>query len=177
MIYISILRGINVSGQKSIKMADLKVLYENLGFTDVQTYIQSGNVIFGATETDCRKLISAIENAIQKKYDFDVPVQIRTKEEFKKVIDNLPFKGERELNRLLVTFLSETPTNIPIEEIEKLKAKDDEIVFKDQAIYLYVPEGYGKSKLDNNTLERKLKVKATTRNWKTINKLYEMCIN
>lgn len=175
--YISILRGINVSGQKLIKMVDLKLLYESLGFEKVQTYIQSGNVIFETEEADLQKLISTIEDAITEKYGFNVPVQIRTKEELKKVIDNLPFTGERELNRLLVTFLAETPYYLPMDEIERLKATGDEIVFVNSEVYLYVPEGYGNSKLDNNTLERKLKVKATTRNWKTINKLYEMCVS
>ncbi len=173
--YISILRGINVSGQKSIKMIDLKVLYESLRFKNVQTYIQSGNVVFKTEETDRQKIISNIEDAIRKEYGFDVPIQIRNKEELKKIIDNFPFEGGRELNRLLVTFLAETVVHIPMNEIEKLKAKDDEIIFVGKEVYLYVPGGYGKSKLDNNTLERKLKVKATTRNWKTINKLYEMC--
>ena len=174
--FISILRGINVSGQKSIKMIDLRVLYEGLGFTQVQTYIQSGNVVFEAEELDRQKVISAIQIAISKKYGFDVPIQLRSKEEMKRIIDNLPFPGERQLNRLFVTFLAEIPAHIPMDEIEKLKAADDEIAFKNREIYLYVPAGYGKSKLNNNSLERKLKVEATTRNWKTVNKLYEMCL-
>ena len=174
--FISILRGINVSGQKSIKMIDLRALYGGLGFSQVQTYIQSGNVVFEAEELDRQKVISAIQVAISKKYGFDVPIQIRSKEEMKRIIDNLPFPGERQPNRLFVTFLAEVPAHIPMDEIEKLKAVDDEIAFKNHEIYLYVPAGYGKSKLDNNSLERKLKVRATTRNWKTVNKLYEMCL-
>ncbi len=75
--FISMLRGINVSGQKSIKMIDLKALYESLGFSQVQTYIQSGNVVFEAEESDRQKVISAIQVAISKKYGFDVPIQIR----------------------------------------------------------------------------------------------------
>ncbi|NOG47635.1 MAG: DUF1697 domain-containing protein [Calditrichaeota bacterium] len=175
--FISLLRGINVSGQKLIKMADLRELYFGLGFTDVQTYIQSGNVIFKTQQTDRKKIITKIENAINEKYGFHVPVQIRSQDEIKTVIDNLPIKGEREFNRLLVTFLSEIPETIPMDEIKKFMAPDDDIVIKDREIYFYFPEGLGKSKLDNKTLERKLNVKTTARNWKTVNKLYEMCVN
>jgi uncharacterized protein (DUF1697 family) len=173
--YISLLRGINVSGQKLIKMAELKQLYESLGFDAVQTYIQSGNVVFKSDEPDWLKLISRIEEAIQQKYGFDVPVQIRNKDEFKSIIDCLPFKGERELNRLFVVFLAERPTQVPRGEIEKFLAPQDEIIFKDDHLYMYLTAGAGKSKLNNNVLERKLKVKATSRNWRTVNKLYDMC--
>jgi uncharacterized protein (DUF1697 family) len=173
--YISLLRGINVSGQKLIKMAELKQLYESLGFDAVQTYIQSGNVVFKSDESDRSKLISRIEKTIRQKYGFDVPVQIRNKDEMKSIIDDLPLKGECELNRLFVVFLAEKPPLVPFDEIEKLKTPQDEIVFMDGHIYMYLPAGAGKSKLDNNTLERKLKVRATGRNWRTVNKLYEMC--
>lgn len=172
--YISILRGINVSGQKSIKMADLKALYESLGFEGVQTYIQSGNVIFKSPINDTSKIIEIIEKAIKDAYGFEVPVQIRNREDLKKIIDDFPIKGNIELNRLFVTFMKIKPENIAFDEIEKLKAPGDEVIFKDMEIYLYVPAGYGKSRLDNNTLERKLKVKATTRNWKTIHMLFEL---
>lgn len=172
--YIALLRGINVSGQKKILMADLKALFETLDFEDVQTYIQSGNVVFKSVENDISKLVSLIEDAINTRYGFDVAVQVISKQEINDVVENLPFKGERAFNRLAVVFLAAKPDNIPLADIEPLKAKDDEIVFKDRFIYLYIPQGFGKSKLDNNTIERKIKVRATTRNWNTILKLQEM---
>lgn len=172
--YISLLRGINVSGQKSIKMVDLKTLYESLSFIDVETYIQSGNVLFKSPENDTQKLKAKIETAIKSKYGFVVPVQIISKTEMEKVVKNMPFKGEMELNRLFATFLAEKTVLNAMEEIETLKTQNDEVVFTEKVIYLYIPSGYGKSKLDNNTIERKLKVKATTRNWKTVLKLVEM---
>jgi len=104
-----------------------------------------------------------------------VPLQIRTKEEMKSIIDKFPFTGDEDIKRLAVVFLAEKPAHIPIEEIEKYKAERDEIVFENQEIYLYIPEGFGKSKLDNNRFERRLQVKATTRNWRTVNKLNDMC--
>ena len=173
--YVSLLRGINVSGQKIIKMVDLKSLYESLSLENVETYIQSGNVVFKSAENDTAKLSTAIENAIRNKYGFDVPVQVITKQEVNSVVENLPFQGELAFNRLFVTFLSEIPNIVPLDEIEALKAKDDQLVFGDKTIYLYIPGGIGKSKLEHNSLERKLKVKITTRNWNTVLKLREMC--
>ena len=90
--YISLLRGINVSGQKKIKMVDLKALYETLGFTDVLTYIQSGNVIFNSEIKDKFELIAKLEEAIQTRYGFYVPVQICTLNDLNDVLSNLPFK-------------------------------------------------------------------------------------
>ena len=171
--YISMLRGINVSGQKKIAMAELKKLYESLGFKNVQTYIQSGNVIFEYSDANLSKLISKIEKKIKEYFGFDVLVLIRTKDEFQKLIENTPF-SKKDNNKLHVTFLSSIPTDSPIEEINKVKYKSEEFFISGKEIYLFCPNGYGKSKLSNNFFERKLKLSATTRNWKTITKLLEI---
>ncbi len=173
--YIALLRGINVSGHKKILMADLQILFKSLSFSAVQTYIQSGNVVFKSDNNDIPELISMIEKAVKAKYAFDVPVQLVTKQKLLKVVNQLPFKGDLEFNRLAVTFLDQKPAHIPIDEIESLKAQHDQLVFGEDIIYMYIPIGFGKSKLDNKTLERKLKVRATSRNWNTVKKLLEMC--
>lgn len=172
--YIAILRGINVSGQKKIKMDELREALASLGFSNLATYIQSGNVVFQATPEDGLSLAQKIHECIEEAFGFDVPVLVRSLEEWQGVVDRFPFKGIEELNRLMVTFLEEKPAHIPVEEIDALKASKDEVVYGEREVYLYVPDGYGKSKLDNNTLERKLKVRATTRNWKTTLTLLEM---
>ncbi|MCB0494539.1 MAG: DUF1697 domain-containing protein [Cyclobacteriaceae bacterium] len=172
--YIAILRGINVSGQKLIKMDKLREALASLGFSNLATYIQSGNVVFQAANEDNLTLAQKIHNRIEKIFGFDVPVLVRSLDEWQQVVDNFPFEGIEEMNRLLVTFLEEKPAYIPKEEIDTLKASKDEVVYGEQEVYLYVPDGYGNSKLDNNTLERKLKVRATTRNWKTTLTLLEM---
>jgi len=175
MNYISILRGINVSGQKKIKMADLKSLFESLGFENVVTYIQSGNVLFN-TKTK-KDLKSIIEQAINKKYKFHVPVIIRTKRDFEKIIKNLPFKSintERDGTIVLVTFLSDKPAKSKYTEIQQYVKSPEKLVIKDKEVYLYCPTGYGKSKLSNNFIENKLNVEATTRNWKSIHKIYDL---
>jgi len=175
--FISILRGINVSGQKKILMADLKTLYEKLKFKEVTTYIQSGNVAFkGEEKWKDIKLAQKIEGAIFKKYNFQVPVIIRSKEELKKIISSNPFLKEKNIDtkKLHVTFLSEIPAKTNVESIEDIDFSPDIFILNGKEIYLHIPVSYGETKLSNNFFENKLKVKATTRNWNTVNKLLEM---
>src|SRR5215211_7651545 len=119
--YISMLRGINVSGQKKIQMTDLKVLYESLKFKDVTTYIQSGNIIFKTSEKiSDENLALKIERAIYKKYNFNVPVIIRSVEEMESTISTNPFLREQGINieKLHVTFLAENPQKTNVESIK-----------------------------------------------------------
>jgi uncharacterized protein (DUF1697 family) len=179
MRYISILRGINVSGQKKIKMADLKSLYESLGFQNVVTYIQSGNVIFDANVQIKSDIKARIEKAIDTKYKFHVPVEIRTNHEIGDIIKNHPF-GSVDLAedgaKVLVTFLSSEPSEIKISDIQKYVTPPEQLVVREKEVYLYCPNGYGKSKLSNTFLESRLGVEATTRNMKTVHKLYELSV-
>jgi uncharacterized protein (DUF1697 family) len=177
--FISILRGINVSGQKKILMADLKVLYENLKFKDVRTYIQSGNVIFKSNEplSDI-EFEKKIEDQIFKKYDFHVPVIIRSEDEIRKIIAANPFLKEKNIDpkKLHVTFLSNIPDKENVESIEKMDFSPDKFMISGKEVYLYAPNGYGETKISNTFFEKKLKVKATTRNWNTVNKLSELSV-
>jgi uncharacterized protein (DUF1697 family) len=174
--YISILRGINVSGQKSIKMADLKTLYENLGFSNVKTYVQSGNVVFQLKAEKTEIIEQKIHSQIKAKYGFEVPVIVMTVEELKTIIDSNPLKGDlaKEEKFLHITFLGSMPENYDEEAIFSKKAGHEEIIITNEAVYLYCPHGYGTSKLNNNFLENKLNVAATTRNWKTTEALLEL---
>ena len=177
MKYISILRGINVSGQKKINMADLKFLLESLGFENVVTYIQSGNVIFDSSIKNKDELKTIIEKAISTKYKFNVPVIIRTKTDFKNIIKKLPFISinvEKDGTVVLVTFLATKPLKANITAIQDYVKIPEKLVITDTHAYLHCPNGYGKSKLSNNFLEKKLDVEATTRNWKSIHKLAEL---
>jgi uncharacterized protein (DUF1697 family) len=175
--YISILRGINVSGQKKVEMVGLKALFEELKFQSVKTYIQSGNVIFKTREpADTNRIGKAIEKAIFEKYYFHVPVIVRTLQELQTVISNNPFleKADTDVEKLHVTFLAEKPQEAKITAIENGDYLPDEFVIKDKEVYVYCPAGYGNTKLNNNFFENKLKVAATTRNWRTVNKLFEL---
>jgi uncharacterized protein (DUF1697 family) len=175
--YISLLRGINVSGQKKILMADLKVLYETLKFKGVVTYIQSGNVIFKTDKKESNQnLAKKIEQSIFKKYNFNVPLIVRSTSEIENIISNNPFLKDSniDIDKLHVTFLSETPEKEKLISIVQFDYPPDKFIIIDQEVFLYCPDRYGETKLSNMFFENKLKVSATTRNWKTVNKLVEM---
>ena len=172
--FIAMLRGINVSGQKKIKMADLQKLFESLGFQNVQTYIQSGNVVFESKESP-QTIVKLIEEKIKDQYGWEVPVIVREKEELKKVSKSNPFIKEGKYpDRLYVTFLGKKPSVENLKKLDGVKYSPEEFILEGTNIYFYAPNGYGRAKMNNNFFENKLKVTATTRNWKTVNKLVEM---
>ena len=180
MKYISLLRGINVSGQKKIKMDDLKSLYEKIGLQDVVTYIQSGNVIFSSDNKSKPDLCTLIEKAIEKKYKFHVPVEIRTHRELSNIVKNCPFGSvdlEQDGTKVLVTFLSSKPLKDKLAKALETVAASEKLVLAGKEVYLYCLNGYGKSKLSNTFLEKTLGVGATTRNWKSVNQLYELSMS
>lgn len=174
--YISILRGINVSGKNKIKMDDLKLIYESVGFKNVATYIQSGNVIFEFKTVDRKELSELISGSIKKKLEFDVPVFVLTSDKLNEIFSNNPFINNRDENisKLHVTVLDNSPDKNLVSELLKTNSGIDEFILKDNIVYLFCPSGYGKTKLTNAFFEKKLKVSATTRNWKTITKLVEL---
>ena len=177
MKMVSLLRGINVSGQKKILMADLRDLFERLGFSQVATYIQSGNVVFESPESARDLLQKQIQDAIRADYGFTVPVELRSHRELTTVIAEYPF-GEIDLalegSKIAVTFLSEEPPAASLATLEQYVIAPDELVHRGREIYLRCPDGFGKAKLTNAILEKKLGVSATSRNWKTVLKLAEM---
>ncbi|MFA6403263.1 MAG: DUF1697 domain-containing protein [Salinivirgaceae bacterium] len=171
--YISILRGINLGGHNTIKMDNLKKLLSNNGLSNVETYIQSGNVVYQYKNTDTKKLDSLIKENIFQEFGFDVPVITLTIEELKKIAENNPFSSKKmkDPSFFHVTYLTDTPQPENLSKIKDINYQPDEFVVLDKTVYLYCPEGYGNTKLSNKFLENKLKVTATTRNWKTTNEL------
>jgi uncharacterized protein (DUF1697 family) len=167
--YISILRGINVSGQKIIKMDALREMYEGLHFTHVQTYIQSGNVVFQFNNPEHKNLEPVITNQIQNKFGFEVPVIVLETAELKNIVLRNPYAADqtKDISYMHITFLSLKPAQIELKKIFQNKAPEEEFTMSEKAVYLYCPNGYGRTKLSNTFFENKLKVKATTRNWKT----------
>ncbi len=174
--YISILRGINVSGHKLIKMKTLQEMYESLGFRKVKTYIQSGNVVFCAESEEVKSLEKMITEAIMKSFGFEVPVIVIEKDEMTEISVSNRFISERgeDILKLHVTFLSDEPGKKLIDDLPHEEYLPDEFYVKGKSVYLFCPNGYGNTKLSNNFFEKKLKVQATTRNWKTVLELVKM---
>jgi len=171
--YISLLRGINVSGQKKVKMAELKSLYESLNFENVSTYIQSGNVVFESS-LDNKALKTTIETAIEKHFKFDVPVLILNPNQLIDAAKNLPFTTidiEQEGSKIILFFLSNTISAQQGNSLQAYLTNSEQLVIGDGVIYLYCPAGLGKSKLTNKLIETKLQLTSTARNMKTVNKL------
>jgi uncharacterized protein (DUF1697 family) len=173
--FISILRGINVSGNNMIKMDALHELYGELKFTNIETYIQSGNVVFQSRASDGQELARQISKKLLQKLSATVPVLVLEPNEFKILAKNNPFIKRKEDTRFLhVTFLSEAPKKEDVGAIQKNLYGPDEFEVSGKAVYLFCPGGYGKTKLNNTFFEKKLKVTATTRNLNTVLKLLEM---
>jgi uncharacterized protein (DUF1697 family) len=176
-VYIALLRGINVSGHNKIKMVELRKLFTDLNFSDVTTYIQSGNVIFTSIEKDISKIERNIKEAIKHQFDYDVKVLVITKKDIETVFGSNPFlkTQDPDITKLCVTFISDFPTSENVLQLKKFTSSyTDEFKINEKHIFLHCPTGFAKTKLTNNLIERKLKLDATSRNWKTITKLVEL---
>jgi uncharacterized protein (DUF1697 family) len=171
-IYISMIRGINVGG-KSVKMADLRDVYLSLDLENVKTYIQSGNVVFKSENEDPKTLSKKIQQKILDTIGYDIKVVIRTIDELKNIIKSYPFEIEEE-KQVYITFLSDTPDLSQDLNLKNWIKESEKFIISSSEIYLYLPHGYGRTKLNNNFFEKKLKLDATTRNWKTVNKLCQI---
>jgi len=176
-IYIAMLRGINVGGHKIIKMDRLRESFCTLGFEQVQTYIQSGNVVFQARKTSAPTLSKKIEVKILADYGFPVAVVCRSADEMQKAIADNPFMGERGIDplKIHVLFLSDTPASSNLRKVEGLAALPDRLHGLGKEIYFYLPNGVANSILMKKPLDRLLAVSTTARNWRTVTTLHQMC--
>jgi uncharacterized protein (DUF1697 family) len=174
--FVALLRGINVGGHKIIKMEQLRNAFAELGYEDVATYVQSGNVVFKAPAKITGDLSKKIEEMMLRQFSMSVPVIVRTAEEVGDVLRNNPFLKERgiDITGLHVTFLSRAPQKVAIKGLDAIEAGPDRFHCRGQEIYLHCPNGFGGTKLTINAFERVLAVGATTRNWNTVSKLHEM---
>jgi len=174
--YVAMLRGVNVSGHNTIKMEVLRGLCQGLGFRNVETYVQSGNIVFQALLENPEAISKRIGETVLRSFGFDTPVIVRTSKEMRNVIGNNPFLKEKGIDssKLHVTFLSETAQKGSEKKLETLATNPDRFYPASHEIYLYCPGGYGRTRLSNNAIEKALSVEATTRNWKTTNTLFEM---
>jgi uncharacterized protein (DUF1697 family) len=170
--YICLLRGVNVGGNKLLKMAELKTLFDSLKLRNAKTYLQSGNVVFRSDEADRDVLKRRIEDGIRKKSGMEVKIILRTTDELRKVIAANPFPAEdRNPSGLVVAFLAGPIGDAAKALLSSLKIASEELHFGKQELYIYFVESMARSKLAAALTEKKLGVNVTARNWNTVNAL------
>lgn len=157
-------------------MAELKSVYEALGLTNVHTYLQSGNVVFGCTIRSASKVAVSLERQIESSFGHDVTVLVRTPGDFRRIIECNPFSAQAKKDpaKVHVTFLSSRPSGAMIKSVAAGDLRGDEFSVGRDEIFLHCPNGYGRTKLNNAFFERKFKMPATTRNWKTVVALHDL---
>ncbi|MFY9271174.1 MAG: DUF1697 domain-containing protein [Candidatus Manganitrophaceae bacterium] len=175
--FVALLRGINVSGQKQIRMADLQGCCEALGLKNIRTYLQSGNVVFCVERAAPRKLAAALRAWIAEDFKHDVEVLVLTQKELNQIVDANPLRRRLEGEEKIFhcTFLFEPVSEDRFQKLTLPAQPGEEVVLIGQVLYLYCPHGYGRTKLNNNFFEKALGVPATTRNWRTVLSLRDLC--
>ncbi len=167
--YVAFLRGINVGGNKQILMKELAALFEQAGFKNIKTILNSGNVIFEFKETSPEALVKKIEKAISDKFGFDVDVQVRPYDEIKKLVEKNPFKKFEpdKNNYLCVTFLNNFTGKLPSSEIDAYKL----LPIENDTLFSVLDRTKGKTTDFMLILDKTFGKKVTTRNWNTIVKI------
>jgi uncharacterized protein (DUF1697 family) len=172
--YVAMLRGINVGGHAKLSMAELRAAFADMGYGEVQTYIQSGNVLFRTSEP-ATKTQSAIEHGLEREFSLAVKVVLRTRAQLAEVVASNPLSaGNRSPAKLHVTFLASKPTMSRVTDLGTRTFLPDEFRVAGREVYLHCPDGYGRTKLNNTFFERALGVGATTRTWNTVTTLLDM---
>ena len=157
-------------------MADLRNHLQELPYSNIQTYIQSGNIVFQHEATSLSEIEKAISNKIAEKYGFEVPTLVLAAASLQTILVNCPFspaKGQ-DIERIYFTLLAEEPAADRLAALAEFDYSPERYELLGKTIYFYAPNGYGRAKMNNNFFENQLKVHATTRNWKTVNMLVEM---
>lgn len=172
---VALLRGVNVGGHGKISMEDLRTICVSLKLHNPKTYIQSGNVVFGAASHDIPKIADRLESAIETRLAFRPAVFVRSTDDLREILGRNPFARRVgfEPAKLAVFFLREVPAREIRDKLLALKVGPEEIRCEGRELYIYFPDGMGRSKLPP-LLDRTLKMPATARNWNTVNKLLEM---
>jgi uncharacterized protein (DUF1697 family) len=170
--FVALLRGINVGGKNKLAMSELKRSLSSLGLENVVTYIQSGNVVFRSPGGAARDIAGDIEQRIAEDFAVGVTVLLRTPAELRAIARSNPFlRGEADLSKLHVVFLSARPAANAVAGLDPERSSPDEFSVRGREIYLQLPNGSGRSKLTIDYFERRLGVAATARNWNTLVKL------
>ena len=172
MKYAALLRGINVGGKNKLPMKELVAVFVEVGCKDVETYIQSGNVVFNAPAAAAKRVQGAVSEAIQKQFGFQVPLIVRSGADLAKIVAENPFLGQGATEKELhVYFLADKPAAA---ELDAHRSPPDEFILRGREVYLRLPNGMGRTKLTNAYFDSKLKTVCTARNWATVLQLTAM---
>lgn len=175
--FVSLLRAVNVGG-RTVRSEKLKSLYTSLGYSDVRVFLQSGNVVFSAkvSAKDIPLMSIELEKNLKGSFGFEIAVILKTREQISNIIRGNPFSpGDEDESYLHVTFLKSEPrSSFSVAELDGARTGAENYAISGEVVYVYCPNGYGRTKLNNNFFERKLGVLATTRNWRTVNSLLEV---
>ena len=175
--YVALLRGINVSGQKLIKMEYLREVFAALPVQNIRTYIQSGNVLFNSNLINKTELQELIQQHLHQVFGYNIPVILRTIPELVAIIEQNPFGQNLSegTGKLYVTFLATEPTPVVKQALLACNNESETYYFGKQEVYCFIrPAQTGRDRYSNNFLEKILKIPATTRNWATVQKLTKL---
>lgn len=175
-VIVSMLRGVNVGSHNRIKMDALRAVYESLRLRSPQTYVQSGNVIFGTEERDFGTLTKRIEDGIERSFGFRPSVIVRTRSELREAISRNPFASRPgiEPSKLLVVFFAGDPGPGARKKILGTHADPEEFLIHGRELYIYFPDGMARPKLSPAMIEKTLKTSGTGRNWNSVTKMLEI---
>jgi len=173
--YLALLRGINVGGKNKLPMKDLVQLFVEAGCSDVQSYIQSGNVVFSADSGLVDEITVRVTTAVAERFGYEMPILLRTTAQVHDVVSKNPFldAGAAE-DALHVLFLAGLPEPHRIEALDQDRSRPDAFLVRGREVYLWLPNGVARTKLTNAYFDSKLATTSTGRNWRTVIKLYEL---
>jgi uncharacterized protein (DUF1697 family) len=173
--FVALLRSVNVAGHGRLAMNDLRASFEALGYDNVTTYIQTGNVLFTTSSKSEKAIAGAIEERLAHDFGDSPAVLVRSVADFRRVGSSSPYaKAGADPARHHVTFLATTPTKTALEGLTLPPSGRDELVVDGKEVYVHTPDGYANTKYTGTFLERRLGVVSTTRNWNTVTKLSEL---
>ena len=174
-VYVALMRGVNVGGKNRLPMKNLAAIFGDAGCADVVTYIQSGNVVFRATDACAARVPAAVARVVADRFAFRSPVVMRSAAELRTVARGNPYlKAGADLDALHVLFLADRPTAARVAELDPHRSPPDEFQVRGREVYFRCPNGVGRSKLTVGYFDSKLATTSTLRNWRTVLKLVEM---
>ena len=172
--YVALLRGVNVGGKNKLPMADLRDIFTAAGCAAVQTYIQSGNVVFEAAQDLAERVPEIVTRAIRRRFGYETAVVMRSSEELRQVVASNPFDTSGDPRFLHVAFLEDTPGAEAVSRLDPQRSPPDTFAVRGRNVHLHYPNGVARSKLTNEYLAAQLQTASTMRNWRTVLSLLEM---